>query len=72
MANSPKLAIAADRRTILAPNLAACATGDDLPDAALDYTDKLFNYTEKRAESMGFVPVAQIFAALFFVARKVR
>jgi hypothetical protein len=71
MANSPKLAIAADR-AILAPNLAACAPGDDLPNASLDYTDKLFNHTEKDPESTGFCAHGENSCRLFFVARKER
>ncbi len=52
MANSPKLATAADR-TILAPNLAVCKqVMHNLQ--LLDYTDNLFDYTDKPIENMRF------------------
>jgi hypothetical protein len=71
MANSPKLAIAADR-TILAPNLAVCAADDGLPATGLDYTEKLFNHTEKGVAGITFCACKENCGAYIFCAVKVR
>ncbi len=64
MANSPKLAIAADR-TIVAPNLAVCATGDDIPATLLTILTNYLTMRTKALKARVFVRIAQILAAGF-------
>ncbi len=65
MADSPKPAIAADRRTILAPNLAVCVTGDDIPAMLLTILTNYLTIRRKTLKAQGFVHIAKILAGSF-------